>query len=152
MKKVFNGLFYFLKFLSFLAAFSLSLLIIVQMYKRLGKNIVDSFNVFLPFLLILIFFVVNMVARQKSVTQNIFYNITCNLVFITIIVVGLRAMFDPNMVLREQLGRNINFNFFDYFIPFMKIMLYGLSISNVFLMFNGKSRGKKKDAIVEQII
>ena len=136
MKQIFNGLFYFLKFLLFIASFALTLFIIVQMYRRLGKNIMESVNLF---------------AKQESVTKNIFYNLTCTLVFTTIILVGLRAMYDSNMVLREQLGRNINFNYFDYFIPFMKIMLYGLSISNIFFMFTGKSRKKKKE-IVEQVI
>ncbi len=151
MKQIFNGLFYFLKFLLFIASFALTLFIIVQMYRRLGKNIMESVKVFLPYLIIILLFVVNLFAKQESVTKNIFYNLTCTLVFTTIILVGLRAMYDSNMVLREQLGRNINFNYFDYFIPFMKIMLYGLSISNIFFMFTGKSRKKKKE-IVEQVI
>lgn len=150
MKKIFNGLFYFLKFFLFFGALSLSLFIIVQMFQRLEKNIMDSVRVFLPFLLILIFFIVNILLKQKSVTENIFYNITCCLVFGTIIVVGLRTVLDSNMVLYIQLGRNINFNFFSYFIPFMKILLYGLSIANIFLMFTGKD--KKKNKIAEQVI
>ena len=116
MKQILNAIFYFLKFLFFIAAFALTLFIMVQMYQRLGKNIMESMKVFLPYLFIIILFIVNLFARQISVTRNIFYNITCTLVFTTIVVVGLRAMLDPNMVLREQLGRNINFNFFDYFI------------------------------------
>ena len=85
------------------------------------------------------------------------YLITCCLVFGTILVVGLRAMFDSNMILRAQLGRKINFNFFDYFIPFMKVMLYGLSISNFFLMFTGEKKEKKlakliKEEDIEQVI
>jgi len=151
MKQIFNGLFYFLKFLLFIAAFTLTLFIMLQMYQRLGKNIMESMKVFLPYLLLFILFTVNIFARQGSVTKNIFYNITCTLVFAVIILVGLRAMMDANMVLREQLGRNINFNFFDYFIPFMKIMLYGLSISNVFFMFGWKKRVKKVEEI-EQVI
>ncbi len=152
MKKILNGLFYFLKFFLFVAAFSLSLFIIVQMYRRLGKNIVDSIPVFFPYFFILVLFVINILMKQKSVTGNIFYNITCDLVFFTIIVVGLRALLDSNMVLRQQLGREINFNFFDYFLPFMKILLYGLCISNIFFMFTGKSTKKKSEVIVEQII
>lgn len=152
MKQILNAIFYFLKFLFFVAAFALTLFIMVQMYQRLGKNIMESVKVFLPYLLIIVLFIINLFARQISVTRNLFYNITCTLVFTTIIVVGLRAMLDPNMVLREQLGRNINFNFFDYFIPFMKIMLYGLCVSNLFLMFTGKKQKKKEEVIVEQII
>ncbi len=157
MKKIFNGLFYFLKFLLFVASFSLTLLIIVQMYNRLGKDVFDSIPVFVPYLCLLILFIINILLRQKSVTKCVFYNITCCLVFGTILVVGLRAMFDSNMILRAQLGRKINFNFFDYFIPFMKVMLYGLSISNFFLMFTGEKKEKKlakliKEEDIEQVI
>lgn len=152
MKQILNGLFYFLKFLLFIAAFAITLFIMLGMYQRLGKNMMESMKVFIPYLLLIILFIINIFARQTSVTKNIFYNITCTLVFSTIILVGLRAMMDPNMVLREQLGRNINFNFFDYFIPFMKIMLYGLSISNLFFMFPFKKSEKKLEKIVEQVI
>lgn len=152
MKQILNGLFYFLKFLLFIAAFAVTLFIMLGMYQRLGKNMMESMKVFIPYLLLIILFIINIFARQTSVTKNIFYNITCTLVFSTIILVGLRAMMDPNMVLREQLGRNINFNFFDYFIPFMKIMLYGLSISNLFFMFPFKKSEKKLEKIVEQVI
>lgn len=156
MRQIFNGLFSFLKLLLFFSALSLSLFIIVQMYQRLGKNIMDSMKVFIPYLLIFSLFIVNIFAKQISVTRNIFYNITCCLVFATVVVVALRAILDDNMVLKAQLGRNINFNFFDYFIPFMKTMLYGLSISNIFLMFSSKSKIKKekveqKQEIAEQI-
>ncbi len=149
MKKILNGLFYFLKFFFFFGALSFTLIIIIQMYQRLEKNIVDSFNVFVPYLLILILFIINFSFKQKNVTNNIFYNLTCCLVFATIMLVGFRAMFDANMVLRAQLGKNINFNFFDYFIPFMKIMLYGLSIANLFLMFSERNKTKK---IAEQVL
>ena len=123
MRQIFNSLFSFLKLLLFFSALSLTLFIIVQMYQRLGKNILSSIKVFIPYLLIFALFIINIFARQNSVTKNIFYNITCCLVFATVVVVALRAILDNNMVLKAQLGRNINFNFFDYFIPFMKTML-----------------------------
>ena len=64
MKQIFNGLFYFLKFLLFIASFALTLFIIVQMYRRLGKNIMESVKVFLPYLIIILLFVVNLFAKQ----------------------------------------------------------------------------------------
>ena len=149
MRQIFNSLFSFLKLLLFFSALSLTLFIIVQMYQRLGKNILSSIKVFIPYLLIFALFIINIFARQNSVTKNIFYNITCCLVFATVVVVALRAILDNNMVLKAQLGRNINFNFFDYIIRFMKTILYVLCLSNVFLMFNGRSKPKKE--IAEQI-
>ena len=151
MKQILNGLFYFIKFLLFFAALSLSIFIISQMYSRLGKDIKESVKAFAPFFVIFVLFIINILLKQKNVTHNLFYNITCCLAFGTIVVVGLRALFDTNLILWEKLGRKINFNFFDYFIPFMKIMLYGLSIANFFLMFNGQGRRKKKEKIATKV-
>ena len=144
MKNILNTLFYFLKFLLLVSAFSLTLFIMIQMYQRLEKNFLESYRVFLPYLVIFVLFIVNIFARQTTVSKNLFYNITCFISFLTIIVVCLRAILDGNMILREQLGKNINFNFFDDFISYMKLMLYGLSIANIFLMFSSKKETKEK--------
>ena len=36
------------------------------------------------------------------------------------------------------MGYNINFSYFNDFISFMKIMLYGLSLANIFFMIHEK--------------
>ena len=61
--------------------------------------------------------------------------------FSTIIWACCRAIFDTNMVLNEKYGYGIDFNFFDNFVPYIKIMVYGLVVANVFFMF--KERDKK---------
>jgi len=135
MKKILNILFYVLKFILFLAAFGLTLMIIVQMNHRLNKSFMTTVNVFIPFIILLILFIVNLIFKHKNVTDNIFYNITCCLVFLTIIYVSYRALSDKNMVLNEKYGYGIDFNYFSNFVSYLKIMLYGLNIGNIFLMF-----------------
>ena len=76
--------------------------------------------------------------NQKSVNSNIFYNLTCCLVFCCILVAGLRSVLDKNMLLNSIMGYNINFSYFSDFIAFMKIMLYGLSLANIFFMIHEK--------------
>ena len=143
MKKMINGMFYILKFLLLICAFGLSLFIIIRMNVRLEKNILSEWPVFLPFLLLLVVFLINIIFNQKNVTSNLFYNITCCLVLATVILVSLRAVFDENMVLNQKYGYGIDFNFFDNFIAYIKIMFYGLVIGNIFFMFKEKDSKKE---------
>lgn len=138
MKKMLNGIFMFLKFILLILGFGLSFFIILSMYKRIDKNIIESIPIFIPFILILFLFFINIIMNQKSVNSNIFYNLTCCLVFSCIVVAGLRSILDKNMLLNSIMGYNINFSYFSDFIAFMKIMLYGLSLANIFFMIHEK--------------
>lgn len=145
MKKIFNGLFYGLKFLLFVVAFGLTLLILIRMNMRLNKDFTSIISEFIPFVILLILFIVNLLFKQKNISKNLFYNLTCCLVLSTIIVVALRSLLDTNMVLNEKYGYGVDFNFFDNFIPYIKIMLYGLSIADILFMFREKDNDKIKD-------
>lgn len=149
MQKILNMFLYILKFLLLLGAFGITLFVILKMNQRLNKDILSSYAVFLPFLILLIFFILNIMLNQKHVTNNLFYNITCNLVFLVIIVVGLRALFDTNMVLGERYGYGIDFNYFDNFISYLKLMLYGLCIADILFMFHIKEDKKKTRKIAK---
>lgn len=138
MKKIFNILFYVLKFILLIAAFGLTLFILIRMNIRLDKSITDSLSNFIPFIILFILFIVNMILKQSSVTKNVFYNLTCCLVLSTIVLVSLRSILDTNMVLNGKYGYGIDFNFFDNFLAYINIMLYGLSIANIFFMFREK--------------
>lgn len=144
MKKIFNILFYVLKFILLIAAFGLTLFIIIRMDIRLEKSIMSSFESFIPFIVIFILFMVNMIFRQVGVTKNLFYNLTCCLVLFTIVLVSLRAVLDTNMVLNGKYGYGIDFNFFDNFLAYINIMLYGLSVANIFFMFREKDVKENK--------
>lgn len=138
MKKILNGILMVLKFILLILGFGLSFFIILSMYKRIDKNIIESIPIFIPFILVLFLFFINIIMNQKSVNSNIFYNLTCCLVFGCILVAGLRSVLDKNMLLNSIMGYNINFSYFSDFIAFMKIMLYGLSLANIFFMIHEK--------------
>lgn len=144
MKKIFNWLFYGLKFLLLIAALGLTLFVLIRMNVRLEKNMMSILPELIPFVLLLILFIVNMIFKQKGVNENIFYNLTCCLVLATIVCVALRAVFDTNMVLNEKYGYGVDFNFFDNFIAYINIMLYGLSIANILFMFREKEEKVQK--------
>lgn len=146
MKKIFNYLFYGLKFLLLIGALGLTLFIMIRMNVRLEKSMTSIIPVLIPFVLLLIIFIINMIFKQKGVTDNIFYNLTCCLVFATILFACYRAMFDTNMVLNEKYGYGIDFNYFDNFVAYINIMLYGLFIADIFFMFREREKSKKIEA------
>lgn len=144
MKKILNAMFLVLKFILLIIAFSISLYIVLSMYHRINKDIINAAPIFIPFIVILLLFFINITAHQKHINNNIFYNLTCCLVFICIIIVCLRAIFDKNMLLNEIMGYGINFSYFNDFIPFMKILIYGLSGANICFMFHEKESEELK--------
>ncbi len=143
MKKILNGLFYVLQLLLLIISFAGTLYVILQMNARLEKNFMENFNVFIPFLLLFVLLIINIFANQKSVKDNLFYNITSTLSFTTIIIVALRAILDNNLILHNVTTYQIDFTYFANFLPFLKILLYGLSIANVLLMFHLKESTSK---------
>lgn len=140
MTSIINKIFGILKYILLIISFVLTLYIIIYMYHRLNKSLIQSYKIFIPFIMIFILFCTNFLFNKKKVQKNLFYNITCCLVFSLIIFVDYRTIFDTYMLANSKLGYNINFNYFNDFLVPLKIMLYGLSIINVLLMINFKSK------------
>ncbi len=143
MKKMLNALFLILKWTLFMISIGLVFYIVLAMYDRLEKSLIEGFDILLPYCVVLTLFIINIGLGQKQVTDNSFYNITCCLVFTTIIVVSLRTIYDKNMILNELMGYNMNFYYFSDFLTFMKVLLYGISIANIFFMFKDCETDKK---------
>ena len=151
MKKILNGMFCVLKYVLLISAFVSTLYIVIYMFQRLEKDLTQAASVFIPYLLLFILFCINLVGRQKSVNQNIFYNICCCLVFATITYCGYRAIFDENLLLRAKTKYGIDFNFYNDFIAPMKTMLYGLSIANICFMFHKKEEKAPEIPVEEPV-
>lgn len=143
MKKILNIIFYVLKFLLLLVAFAGTLYVMLQMNHRLQKSFMSTIDVFIPFIILLILLIVNIIFNQKTVTGDLFYNVTSNLVFTTITVIAFRAVFDRSMIISNLTDYKIDFNFFANCLPFIKIMLYGLCIADILLMFHIKDDKEK---------
>lgn len=156
MKKILNGLFLGIKWILFIASFSLTFYIVLSMYDRVNKSMIESIDLFIPYLLVLVIFSINIIARQKSVNQNIFYNLTCCIAFSVIVVVCIRAIYDKNMVLNEIMGYEINFSYFNDFLVFMKVLMYGMFLGNIFFMVHSNDKDafpieKEKRPLVQKI-
>ncbi len=136
MVRILNGMFYFLKFILLLVAFGTSLYVLIAMYQRLEKDMFNLIYVFIPYAVLLVLFIINMFFKQTGVTKNVFFNLTCCLVFFTIAFLALRSVFDVNMIYRWKNTYHINFNFYSDMLTFINVMMYGLCIADGFLMFS----------------
>ena len=147
MKKVLNMILLILKFPLFFAAFVFTLIIMFNMYDRVDKNILEGMYIFIPYLIVIILFVINL--YQKEIRGNLFYNLTSCLVFGVTIIVSLRALFDKNMLLNEIMGYNINFSYFSDYLAFMNIFMYGLIVSSILFMIGSKGNKVSDDTKIE---
>ena len=134
MIKMINGLLYGIKYFLLILSFAFGSYIILYMYQRLNKSLVDSIYIALPFVILFILFAIYMLANQKRVTSNLFYNLTCCLVFCVILFIEYRALFDTNMIANSKLGYNINFNYFADNINAIKVMIVGLILGDLLFM------------------
>lgn len=143
MTKILNKLIYILKNILLPITFIATIYITVFMFKRLekdifGANLFEFLKVVIPFIILLILILVNSFLKIKTVKDNIFYNITSFIVLITISIFCYRALFDQNMFLWHKYGYNINFNYFSDQIASIQVMLYGLSLANIFLIIKDR--------------
>ena len=141
MKKNFKYFLLFFKMFLLLISFALCTYISIAMSYRLGNDLFSNILFLVPFIILLVIFVLNLIFKQDKIINNLFYNLTCILTFVVIIFVSLRAIFDKSMILNEVMGYGINFSYFSDSVVFMNVMLYGLIISNLIFMINKKSNG-----------
>ena len=150
MEKIINGIFSVLKYLLMVVSFVLTFYVVMFMFKRLEKDYIGTLEVFIPYILLLVTFTINLLFDQKKVTQNLFYNLTCCLVFGVLIFAGYRAIFDEYLLSGIKMGYNINFNYYADMLAPLRSMLYLLIGSNIMLMLSGM-KDKKKVAIKEPV-
>ena len=97
-----------------------------------GLGVSSILPLFVPLLLVLIIFVFSFFLNIGK--DNIFFNLTCVLVLLAIIIIDYRTIFDSNIISKTK----INLKFFDLSTSKMEIMLYLTFISNILLMIYDK--------------
>ena len=136
MKIILSKLFNIIKFVLMFASFALILMGVLFTYKRLDKSLLEATNIFIPFILIIILTVINMFNKKAKVSENLLFNFTSILVFASIIIIGVRAKFDTNMLLYYKYQINYNPNYLADNISTIKVLLYCLAFSNIFILIN----------------
>lgn len=144
MIKILNGFFNFLKYVLLMISFMFTFYIILSMYERLEKSIVEALSIFIPYLVLFLLMSFNMIFRQKQVTNNLFFNLTACLVFGVFVFVGYRTLMDEAMVTRYLTDYNIAFQYFSDMVAPLNAMMYLLIASDIFLIFTKKEEEKKE--------
>ena len=139
MLNILNKIALYLKNILLIIVFPIVIYILSYMFQRLskemfGENLFEFLDVIIPFLLLIILNLVNIFAKQNEVKNNFYYNVTSLLCMIVIAIFCCRSVMDSNMYFLHKYEHHINFNYFSDQIAPIKIMLYGLSISNILLM------------------
>ena len=139
MLRILNIFLNVIKIFMLLTCFVFTFYIVINNYRRLDKELISSVHNFIPFFLLFILFSINLILNQKEVMKNTFYNITCCLVFIMVLFVIYRTLFDRNMIYYIRLGYDINFNYFMGMLTPIKNLIYLLSISNIILIISSSN-------------
>lgn len=149
MIKIFNKLFCIIKIIMLCLCFMITLYVLFYMYHNLGKNpfgnsFFEFFGTLFPFVLLLILFTINFSLKQKYITNNIFYNCSCVIALISIFYIGFRTLYDQNMIFWAKDSFNINFNYFSDQITQVKVLVYLMSVTNIWLMIQNRLFHKKE--------
>lgn len=147
MKKIISKMFNFLKFILMFIAFALIFIGVLFTYKRLDKSLTDAINIFIPFALVFILTVVNIIYKKSKSSENLLFNFASVLVYTVIIIIGLRAKFDTNMLLYYKYKINYNPSYLADNLSSVKALLYCLSASNIFLIISSLLKSKDENMI-----
>ena len=134
MKDVLSKLFSFLKYILLIVAFGLVFYGIMATYARLEKPLSEAVEVFVPFAFVLVVFLINIIAKSKTIGENLLFNFVSCLVFSVIILVCLRSMFDKNMLLYYKYGINFNPAFFSDNLSLTGFILYLIGAADIVLL------------------
>ena len=134
MLKLINKIFFYLKFFLLLFVFVLTLYIMLSMNSYYGNQIKDLLLISLPLFLVLVMFVISLSFKEGD--DNTFFNVSCLLALIAILIIDYRTILDKNMVM--WLKGNMNFYYFQSQITQIKILSYSIFFGNIFLIFKEK--------------
>lgn len=143
MKEILNKLFGFLKYVLLVVAFGLVFYGIMATYSRLQKPMTDAIDVFLPFVLVLIVFFVNIFVGTKYSRSRLFFNFVACFSLMVSIIIGLRSIFDKNMLLYYKYNINFNPTFFADNLSAIQVMLYMIFAADILLIICEKLKKKK---------
>lgn len=134
MKDLLSSIFGILKYILLIIAFGLVFYGIMITYARLEKPLTEAVPVFLPFIFVLVTYILSIVITGNNVSKNLLFNFTSCMVFLVSIIVCLRAKFDTNMVLYYKYQINYNPTFFADNLSIIKAMVYMIGATNVILL------------------
>ena len=134
MIKIINKILFYAKIILLLIVFTVTLYISLIKMDMSGLNTWSIFPIFIPLLLVLMVFVFSFFLNVGR--NNIFFNIVCVLVLLSIIMIDCRTLFDKSIISQTS----ISINFFNIEVNKIKTMLYLMFVSNILLIFYEKRK------------
>ena len=134
MDKIINKGLFLMKILILLVAFTVTLYILFIRMDIYELSALSLFPIFIPSLLLLIIFIFGLFLNIGK--NNMFFNVICITVLLSILVIDYRTLFDTNIISNTK----INLHYFDLFINKIEIMLYLTFISNILLIIYEKKK------------
>ena len=135
--KTINKMFFYLKIFLLLISFSFSLYIAFMKMDYMSSNILAVLPTFIPFLVLLIIFVISMFNNKDN---KLYYNIVSTLAFIGITIITFRTIFDKNIIAYPA---QININFYNAQEGKIKLLLYLMILGNIILLYYQRKRNKE---------
>lgn len=150
MIKVFNNIFNTMKIVLLLVSFIMILYIMLYTFHYTGKNafgreFFEFFGTLLPFILVLMVFIVNYILK----IDNVFFNTASIIALLSIVIIEARTLFDQNMIFWAKDGYNINFHYFANQVVQIKSLVYFIFITNILLIIEKKFKLKKEIKVLE---
>ena len=147
MIKIFNNIFNILKIVLVLVSFIMILYIMLYTFHYSGKSafgieFLEFFETLLPFILVLMTFVLNYTLNISEINDDVLFNVACNVALISIVFIGARTLFDQNMIFWAKDGYNINFHYFAN-------QIVHIFVTNILLIIESKIKLKKEINILE---
>jgi len=137
MDKIINKILFGVKIIFLLISFVITLYILFMRMDLYDLSFLSIFSLFIPLLLVLIVFVFSFFLNIGK--DNVFFNLACVLVLISIIIIDYRTIFDSNIISNTK----ISIHYFDLAIGKIQIMLYLTFIANVLLIIYDKKNIEK---------
>ena len=94
--------------------------------------------------LVLIIYIVNLFIKSNVIRDNLLFNFTSVLLFIAIIIIGVRAKFDTNMLVFYKYSINYNPLYLSDNLSTIKTCLYILFASNLLFLVSTLFEEKEK--------
>ena len=114
-----------------------------------GNEFFEFFGTLLPFILVLMTFVLNYTLNISKVNSNVLFNVACTIALFSVVFIGARTLFDQIMIFWAKDGYNINFNYFANQVVHIKSLVYFIFVTNILLIIENKLNLKKEINILE---
>ncbi len=152
MEKVLSKVLSILNIVLSVIAFSLVAVGVATTYARLEKSLLLAIPTFIPFIIFLVFEIINITSKKIKVKENLFFNFTAFLLLGVTIIICVRSKLDINLIQYYRYGINYNPQYLSDNLSTIKICFYLMCVSNIMCYFISLLSQTSEEVKEEKII